>query len=137
MHTVMPAMRFIVVALCVLRNWSQREAVCLAMTANMIRDLIALCKHGFVRSELCASWLPASSLQRHANDSYANEPHSELLAAAGATVIPPIHVDLLAFPTLCPAFLPLCLPFVLLFHPCLSVCLRSDCGTAVDQTNTS
>lgn len=33
--------------------WSWRDAVCLAMTAHMIRDPCALCKHGFVHSELC------------------------------------------------------------------------------------
>lgn len=119
-----------------LQRRSQREAVCLAITANMIRDLSALHKQGFVRSELCASWLPASSLQHHANDSYANEHLSELLAAAGATVIPPIHFDMLAFPTLCPAFLLPCLPFVPLSHLCPSPCLRSDYSTAVDQTHT-
>lgn len=57
---------------------SQGAAACLAMTVNMITDLSALCKHGFVRSQLCASWPLASGLQSHANDSYANERHSEL-----------------------------------------------------------
>lgn len=115
---------------------NQREAICLAMMTNMIRDLSALCKHGFVRSEICASWLPASSLQGYANDSYANEHHSELSASAGATVILSIHFDPLAFPTPCPAVLRLCLSFVPLSHLCLSFCLRSDCSAAVDQTYT-
>ena len=99
---------------------STRNASCLAMTANMFRDLSALCKHGFVRSELCASWLLASSLKPHANDSYANEHHSELLAAAGAAVISPIHFDLLAFPTLGPALFPLA---SLWSRSLISVCL--------------
>ena len=66
-----------------------------------------------MHQELCASWLFNSSLQLHANDSYANEHHSKLLAAE-ATVISPIHRDLLAFPTLCPPFQPFVLPFYLL-----------------------
>lgn len=142
-HCVTLSWMYTVISCCVLNNvfavcalWhrSHREAVCLAMTVNMIRNLSVLCKHGFVCSELCASWLLASST----NDSYANEHHSELLAALGATVIPPIYSYLLAFPTLCPAFLPPCLLFVPLSHPCLSFCPCMEsvhCSTeAADET---
>lgn len=97
---------FFSLSLRALRVQQQRGAVRLAVTANMIRDLSALCKHGFLCSKHCASWLHASGLQRHANDSYANEHLSERLAADGWTVILSIHFWSAGISYICPPFCP-------------------------------
>lgn len=69
-------------------------------------------------------------LQRYANDSYANEHHSELLAIAGATVMPPVRSDPLASPPCRHALLHPSCPVL----SSLLACLKSECSTAVYQT---